>query len=95
MNSDPALKPLIIASLRAVQAKLWIYEREVELQLGAQDPAVMYEPWISNSEDGAGLLAPIGERLEVKGGWLDAAGIECLDPAKITRSSEIHQVGFS
>lgn len=88
-------KLLILGSLRASQAKIWIYEQEVEDQLGEQKAAILYQPWLKSSLDGAGLLAPIGQQLEVKGGWVNPQGNECVDPAKATRSQDIHDVGFS
>ena len=86
---------LLLKSLHATQSKIWIFEPEVQVQLGAEEPAILYQPWMNLSPDGAGLLAPIGEQLEIKGGWLDIHGTECLDPAKATRSTDIHEVGFS
>lgn len=85
----------VCASIRAPQAKLWIYEQEVEAQLGADSPEILYDPWAENSETGVGLLAPSGTQLEVKGGWLDREGRERLNPAKVNRSKEIHETGYS
>lgn len=89
------LEPLIACSLRASAAKCWIYEREVELQMGETEPQILFDAWQLASEDGAGLLAPIGRCLEVKGGWVDQDGTERLDPSKSSRSEKIHTVGFA
>jgi len=86
---------LLLTSLRSTQAKIWIYEREVEAQLGGNEAAILYQPWMKNSLDGAGLLAPVGQYIEVKGGWLDTQGNERIDPAKTARSDDIHNFGFS
>lgn len=53
-------KELILWSLGASQAKIWIYEDEVQMQMGTTEPAIDYAPWAEASESGAGLLAPIG-----------------------------------
>lgn len=92
-NSVPS--SVVLASLRATEAKFWIYESEVESQLGEERPAIIYNPWAKSSETGAGLLAPVGTSLEVKGGWLDSQGREQRNPAKANRSNEIHEHGYS
>lgn len=83
------------ASLQAADAKVWIYEPEVEAQLGREDTQILYAPWQQASTDGVGLLAPIGTKLEVKGGWVDDHGKERRDPFKANRSEEIHSVGYT
>jgi hypothetical protein len=85
----------VVASLRATDAKIWIYEPEVQAQLGKGRPEIRYAPWETASETGVGLLAPRGAKLEVKGGWLDGQGNERRDPAKATRSTDIHCTGYS
>jgi hypothetical protein len=85
----------IVWSWRAPDAKIWIDESEVQEQLGLYDPQILYEPWQSQSEDGAGLLAPLGELLEVKGAWVDATGHFRPNPKKSGRAGNIHSVGFS
>jgi hypothetical protein len=85
----------VLVSLRGNQAKIWIDESEVESQLGGTVAHIDYEPWRSATETGVGLLAPVGSTLEVKGAWLDAAGVIQSDPHKHGRSAEIHGVGFS
>ncbi len=83
-------------SLRAAQAKVWIFESEVEAQLCATAPAITYALWKAQaSESHVGLLAPVGTRLEVKGGWLTPDGVERLNPGKSGRSEDIHRTGFS
>lgn len=85
----------VCKSLRAAQAKVWIFEPEVEAQLGANTPAISYIPWEQASESGVGLLAPVGTQLEIKGGWLTPDGLECLNPSKAGRSEDIRRTGFS
>lgn len=82
-------------SLSGKQAKLWIFEPEVQTQLGATVPEIAYAVWEQASESGVGLLAPVGKLLEVKGGWLAPDGVECINPSKSARSEEIHRTGFS
>ncbi|HEY8130457.1 MAG TPA: hypothetical protein VII12_01085, partial [Thermoanaerobaculia bacterium] len=82
-------------SLCGSQAKIWIDETEAEDQLGAVEPEILYEPWAARSESGVGLLAPLGTRLEVKGGWVRSDGIVVPDHAKATRSDDIHREGYS
>ena len=86
---------LIRHSLRAVDAKVWIVEAEVEDQLSDPALALAYAPWEFNSPDGQGLRAPVGTSIEAKGGWLDAHGAEKRDPLKAGRSLQIHKMGFS
>jgi hypothetical protein len=76
----------VLRSLRATDAKCWIFEPEVEQHMGVDLPEILYSPWQNASEDGAGLRAPVGSHIEVKGGWLDARGIERRDPKKSLRS---------
>ena len=83
------------ASLQAADAKIWIYEPEVEAQLGREDTQILYAPWQQASTDGVGLLAPVGTKLEVKGGWMDDHRKEHRDPFKANRSEEIHSVGYT
>jgi len=85
---------LVSASLQAREAKVWIDECD-ETQTGNLDPAILYEPWLESLEQEEGVPAPIGTKLEVKGGWLDDQGVEQLNPVKANRSMEIHTYGFS
>lgn len=85
----------LITSLRGTDAKIWICEPEVETQLGKGKPEIRYAPWETLTETGVGLLAPLGTKLEIKGGWLDEQGLERRDPTKATRSIDIHLTGFS
>jgi hypothetical protein len=94
-NRSQVTQSVIRDSLRASQAKLWIFEAEVAAQLGNTAPAITYAPWDQASESGVGLLAPIGTLLEVKGGWLAQNGEERLNPGKSGRSEDIHRTGFS
>jgi len=86
---------LIWTSLRAKDAKVWIVEDEVEDQLTDERPAISYPFWERNSLDGQGLRAPVGNFLEVKGGWLDSEGIETRDPSKAHRSLHIFERGYT
>jgi len=95
LNLAPETRVQVQTSLCATDAKLWIYEPEVEGQLGEETPAIIYFPWQQSSTDGVGLLAPVGTKLEVKGGWLDSQGYEHRDPFKATRSEDIYRHGFS
>lgn len=85
----------VAASLHGAEAKLWIYEREVETQMGRENGEIEYLPWSTESEDGAGLLAPVGTMIEVKGAWLDSRGQVRHNLAKAHRSNEIHRTGYS
>lgn len=85
----------ILWSLCAPEAKIWIHEKEVELQLGGDEPQILYPPWERCSESGVGLLAPYGRKLEVMGGWLSQAGLVVPNPEKATRSRDIHNSGFT
>ena len=92
-NSVPS--SLVLKSLRCVDAKVWIDELEVEDQLSDPKPAIAYDAWEFDSLDGQGLRAPVGTRLEVKGGWLDAHGDERRDSLKASRSVQISRTGYS
>lgn len=94
-GSTVATQAQIAASLRARQAKVWIVETEVEEQLLADVPSIVYPPWEFNEPNGQGLRAPIGTLLEIKGGWLDTTDNEHLDPTKMRRSSYIYKTGDS
>ncbi|MFL9966855.1 hypothetical protein PQR02_39080 [Paraburkholderia sediminicola] len=85
----------LIASLRGEEAKLWIHESEVEAQLSEDCPAILYPPWQHATDSGVGLLAPVGEKLEVCGSWLDAQGDLHRNPLKAHRSEKIHRTGYS
>ena len=82
-------------SLDSSAAKVWINERQVENHYWNDIPEIDYLPWRQKSENGAGLRAPLGTELVVYGGWLDSVGRERLDPYKLRRSEEIHEVGFT
>lgn len=86
---------MLLWSLGASQAKIWIYEDEVQLQMGTSEPAIDYVRWAARSESGIGVLAPVGRQLQVMGGWLDQAGVVTSNPKKESRSLEIHRTGFS
>ena len=82
-------------SLDSAAAKVWINESEVEKHYCDDVPEIDYLPWRQKSENGAGLRAPLGTELVAYGGWLDSTGREHLDPYKLRRSEEIHDVGFT
>jgi hypothetical protein len=106
-EQDDLTAPLVAASLRATGAKLWIQESDLD---GLSGVHIEYRPWLdklaaessgtmadqaARAAASAGVLAPIGTVLEIKGGWIAPNGIECRDPAKANRSQEIHDYGFS
>lgn len=86
---------LAALSLGGEGAKIWIYELDVESHYFDETPEIDFERWRVNSDTGAGLKAPRGTRLELKGAWLDADGEIRLDPYKTNRSADIHMTGFS
>jgi hypothetical protein len=109
VGKEPADFPVahIVASLRATRAKIWIDENDLT---GLDGVHIEYQPWLAKaafastgtlaeqaarSSVFAGLLAPIGAVLELKGGWIDPRGTECLDPAKAARDAEIRDYGFT
>jgi hypothetical protein len=55
------------ASLAGYDAKAWILESEVSDQMGRDTQDILYEPWRQRSANGAGLLAPVGTKIEVLG----------------------------
>jgi hypothetical protein len=106
-EQDDFAAPLVAASLRATDAKLWIPESDVR---GLSGVHIEYPPWLdklaaessgtmadqaARAAASAGVLAPIGKILEIKGAWIALDGIECRDPAKANRSQEIHDYGYS
>jgi len=92
-GSSAALHPWTTKSLSLSEAKVWIVESEVEDQL-SELPSLLYAPWERESLSGEGLRAPVGTTLEVKGGWLDAVGIERRNPTKAHRSLTLHKTGY-
>ncbi len=83
----------IEASLTGYDAKVWILESEVSAQMGRYVSDILYEPWMQRSTDGAGLLAPVGKKIEVLGAWIDGNDNERRDPLKAHRATEIHETG--
>jgi len=81
--------------LAGPQAKIWIDEDEESVQHGGTEAEILYPPWQQNSETGVGLLAPLGSRLIIMGGWVDATCVVRNNPDKNGRSSEIHETGYS
>jgi hypothetical protein len=88
-------RDLIDRSHRGAGAKIWIHEAEVEDQMGSEVSEIDYPEWASASSNGAGLLAPVGTLLEIKGAWLTPDGMVHVDPQKVDRSRDIHMEGFS
>ncbi len=80
-------------SLRGVDAKVSILETDVEEQLSDPVAARAYAPWEFDSPNGRGLLAPVGTLIEVKGAWLDPAGVETRDPARESRGVQLNEAG--
>jgi hypothetical protein len=86
---------VILSSIDASGAKVWIDENEVGAHYIDESPEIDFPPWASDANITAGLRAPIGNRLVLVGGWLDRTGVEVLNPGKSRRSEEIHNSGFS
>jgi hypothetical protein len=99
--------PLVAASLRAADAKLWIQESDLR---GLDGVHIEYHPWLdklakesmgtmadkaARAAASAGVLAPVGTVIEIKGGWIGPDGIECRDPGKANRGKEMHDYGYS
>jgi hypothetical protein len=97
----------VTASVRAEGAKVWINESDLA---GLEGIHIEYPPWIAKYHAAsvgtmaeqearslafAGVLAPRGIALEIKGGWITANGHEWLDPSKASRSQEIRDYGFT
>jgi hypothetical protein len=108
-GKEPAGFPmaLVAASLKGAGAKIWINEADLANLNGIH---IEYQPWLAKAAAAAcgtfsdqavrslafaGVLAPVGTVLEVKGGWIAPDGIECRDPAKAHRAHEIHDYGFT
>jgi hypothetical protein len=100
-------RELIVASLASDTAKIWIEEGVLRDMDGAH---IKYDPWLAKaaansigsvadmaarSKAEAGVLAPVGEYLELKGAWVASDGTECFDSTKEQRDDEIHDYGFS
>ena len=85
----------IMQSLSGEDAKIWIDETEIEDQWQLEEPDILYTPWQESDDLGVGNLAPIGNHLEVKGGWVDKCGNVVRDPFKANRAREIHDHGYS
>jgi len=98
---------LVAASLRGVDAKIWIKEKDLPV---TDEIHISYPPWVAKvhaAESGtiadqaarakalAGVHAPVGTHLELKGAWVDSEGLECRDPAKAARAIEIRDYGFT
>lgn len=105
---EPAHFPakLVSASLRGVDGKIWINEEDLP---DIDEIHVDYPPWVAKARASngtladqaarasalAGVLAPVGTYLELKGAWVNSGGNECRDPAKANRGSEIRDYGFT
>ena len=83
----------VTRSLLGAQAKVWIVEPEVEEQLGAPLPSIVFATWEFHASNSQGLRAPRGTRLEVKGAWIDVTGNEAINPTKRRRSNFIYSTG--
>lgn len=96
----------IVASLDAADAKIWIDKSE-SIHSEKLEIHIDYLPWIERARRAdatqeeevisavRGVLAPVGTRLEVKGGWLSGDGSERRDPTKDRRGEEIAINGFT
>ncbi|HEX5685255.1 MAG TPA: hypothetical protein VFY73_14625 [Ideonella sp.] len=82
-------------SLRALDAKLWIVEDEATMRhVNAPGNEILYPVWAKSRID-KGQRAPQGTLLDIKGGWLDAAGHERRDDWKAYRSEDVHCTGWT
>jgi len=82
-------------SLRAVDAKPWIVEDEATMRhVNEPGNEILYQVWALARID-KGQRAPQGTLLDIKGGWLDAAGHEQRDDWKAYRSEDIHCTGWT
>jgi hypothetical protein len=94
--------PELLALTRSLDgpgAKIWINEEELIGQVDGP-PEIDYQPWremVAARADGitAGLRAPVGRELVVYGEWIDRTGTLYLDPYKLGRAQEIHDVGWT
>jgi hypothetical protein len=108
-GKEPADFPesLVAASLAGNDAKVWIEEKALA---GLEGTHIQYAPWLAKaaavstgsfaemaerSKAEAGILAPFGTHLELKGAWIWRDGTDCPDPKKQSRGDEIHNYGFS
>jgi hypothetical protein len=83
------------ASLRATDAKLWIVEDERTMRhVSALGNEILYPVW-AMAHISKGQRAPQGTLLNIKGGWLDAAGREHRDDWKAYRDEDIHCTGWT
>jgi hypothetical protein len=110
-NINPDMTLLDVrACLKISSAKIWIKEEganalnEYDLVVEIDFPRWVDKARIAyySADDDEqrnkairGVLAPTGNFLEVKGGWLDSRGQERLNPAKAERATDIWQYGFS
>jgi len=98
---------LVAASLAGHDAKIWIEEKALA---GLEGAHIQFAPWLAKaaavstgssadmaarSKAEAGILAPVGTHLELKGAWIWRDGTECRDPQKASRGKDIHDYGFS
>ncbi|MBI5462119.1 MAG: hypothetical protein HY941_08060 [Gammaproteobacteria bacterium] len=97
----------VLASLRGVDAKAWITESDIP---DVDEVHINYGPWAAKAEAStkgpiadqaaragasAGVLAPVGTHIEIKGAWLTPQGSEWRDPKKAFRAQEIRDYGFT
>jgi hypothetical protein len=85
----------VLTSLRGEQAKIWIDESEVDDQLTDPHTSIVFSDWEFNEPNGQGLRAPVGTTLEIKGTWVNAAGIEVINQPKCARGRNISRTGDS
>jgi hypothetical protein len=101
----PDEQSLVARSLRSSAAKAWINDSDWE---GIDGIHIEYEPWIAKARAAStgtlaeqqarfnawtGVLAPKGNRIEIKGAWVMPSGDEWLDPNKACRSESIRDYG--
>jgi len=97
----------IVASLSGAGAKMWITESDLP---DVDEVHINYGPWVqkahrattgttadraARANAGAGVLAPVGTQLEIKGAWVFQNCTEWLDPKKALRAEEIRDYGYT
>jgi hypothetical protein len=87
---DPtAPRDHVITSLRGKQAKIWYDEDEASKD---GPGSIDFPRWRDASN--RGQRAPRGTKLEIKGGWVNAKGVQEIDPAKCHRSRYLTSFGI-
>jgi hypothetical protein len=78
----------LINSVHGYRAAFYVGPREIEAPRWVQ--ALETDDWRPQ----LGVCAPVLERIEVKGAWLDEDGDAFIDPDKADRSKLLHNLGW-